>query len=106
VFEAEKQGQKFPDVMPVLDQISQNSGFEKVVGYPIYLRIMGNLVARRLLAVVIFLILVAFPMTELVILVYQFLYGGENFFRVIIWIAYTFITASIFIKMMGITTKT
>ncbi|MCR5344216.1 MAG: MerR family transcriptional regulator [Butyrivibrio sp.] len=105
VYEAESQGQKFPDIMPVLDQISQNSGMEKVIGYPIFLKLMANTLSRRLLSVGIFLVMVIFPLTELVISIFKFLSGNGRLIVIVLWFVYSFLLISIFGKMLGITSK-
>ncbi len=105
VSEEESKGQRFSDLLPVLDQISLNSGVEKIVGYPLFISLMSSTVSRRLLAVAIFIGMVLFPITELVLSVIKLLNGRGSLFVTVIWVFYTFMLVSFFVNMMGIRAK-
>ncbi|SEM15516.1 MULTISPECIES: MerR family transcriptional regulator [unclassified Butyrivibrio] len=100
VAEAESRGQRFPDILPVLDEISLNSGFESLVGYPIFFNLMKNALCRRLLAVGIVIIMVIFPLIQLILNIIRLINGQGNLMMSLIWIIYSIMLISAFVNIL------
>ncbi len=96
VSEAEKEGVHFPDIMPVLDRISENSRLEYFIGYPFFIKIVNNKFYRRLLAIGLFGILVIFPISEVIFYSIRYKNGIVGFHYLLSWIVYAMFSISCF----------
>ena len=85
VHEEEAKGQNFPDIIPALDTIADNMYMERYLDMPFMRTILQNDILRRLAALIVFGLLVVFPVIEIVTSVIAVVSGTGSLTALIVW---------------------
>ncbi len=100
VHEEEQKGRMFPDIVPALDRVADNMNMEKYVGLPFMPQLLQNAFARRIAAVVAFVVLVIFPVICIAKNIMEMASGSGSFMKLIIWCMYGVMMISVFVRLI------
>lgn len=96
----ERQGMRFPELLPFLDNVAENAGMERFVGYPFAGLVMKNLWLKRLVGAGVTFALLIFPVMTILASVYEIALQQGSFYKLIFWGVYSVISISTFWRMM------
>ena len=97
--EEEEKGQRFPNIVPSLDLIADNMNMERYLGLPFMWWILQHDFARRIIAAVVILILVVFPLVGIVRSIMEIAAGSGSITKLIILCIYGVALISVFLGL-------
>lgn len=102
VHEEEENGQTFPEIVPTLDRITDNMYLERYLGLPFVRLILQYSITRRIIAVLVFGVLVVLPVIIIARSIMAIAGGSGSYGRLIFACIYGIVMISAFV---GLTRK-